>query len=83
MQFVFSVCLCTRFAKRKAKKTLVDDFDGAPLDDTLSDRVSVDHAPTEAPMMNDDELAPERHSTADHTPEDHPQHSLFDREQHG
>lgn len=83
LQLVFSVCLYQGFGKKKAHKTFVDDSDHAPLDESLSDSDSVDHAPN-AQLANDDDVSPDNHSTAEERPrEDGPQQSLYDRQQQG
>lgn len=83
LQIVFSACLYRGFARKAARKTLVHDSDHAPLDESLSDSDSVDHAP-HAQLVNDDDLSPDSHSIAEERPlEDGPQQSLSDRQQVG
>ncbi|XP_075884849.1 CD82 antigen [Nelusetta ayraudi] len=83
LQLVFSVCLYQGFHKRAARKTLRDDSDHAPLDETLSDSDSVDHAP-HGQLANDDDLSPDGHSATDERlPENGPQHFLSDHQQQG
>lgn len=83
LQLVFSVCLYQAFARREAGKTLVDDSGHAPLEESLSDSNSVDHAPY-AELSNDDDLTPDGHSFAEERPlENGPQQSLSDRQAGG
>lgn len=61
----------------------MDESDHAPLDESLSDSDSVDHAP-HAQLANNDDLSPDSHSTAEErAPEDSTQQSLSNRQQQG
>lgn len=81
LQLVFSVCLYQGFYKRAARKTLGDDSDHAPLDETLSDSDSVD---PHGQLVNDDDLSPDGHSATDERlPENGPQHFLSNHQQQG